>query len=132
MTIDTIQDRHTHYRDQAVVTASPARLVLMLFDRAILGIERGRTALSSDRRDLELASRELVRAQEIVDELNFSLDRDRGGEIAQQLGTLYEYCRHRLVRANLAKDPSLLDSPAEVLRELRSAWETVVEAEGTL
>ena len=51
-----------------------------------------------------------------------ALDRERGGVIAANLGSLYDYCLTQLVQANVKKDAAPLDIVEEVLRDLRTAW----------
>jgi flagellar secretion chaperone FliS len=121
------------YLEHSIQTASPARLVLALYDGAIGAVERAADALApqgSDTLRLETASqtesahRELVRAQNILTELRYSLDHDRGGVIAANLDSLYSWCLARLLDANVAKDASGLPPVQKVLGDLRDAWFT--------
>lgn len=108
------------YRTNSVETAGPAQLVLMLFDRALVGILRARQA--SGPTALETVNHELVRAQDILTELLVTLDHDRGGDIAGNLRSLYAFCIDRLVEANLRKDMEVLDDVERVLRPIRETW----------
>ncbi len=63
----------------------------------------------------------------IIDSLRASLDRERGGEIADNLGALYDYMEQGLVEANLASDVARLDEVAALLGEIRSAWNAIPE-----
>jgi flagellar protein FliS len=122
------------YLEQSIQTASPARLVLALYDGAIGAVERAAEALSPHGTDAtlrletasatETAHRELVRAQNILTELRYSLDHERGGAIAGNLDSLYSWCLAQLLDANLAKDTSGLPAVQKVLGELRDAWYT--------
>jgi flagellar protein FliS len=107
-----------HYQTSAVETASPAQLVLMLYDGALAAIVRARLSAGA-----EAVNRELLKAQDIVSELLVTLDHGRGGALAANLASLYGFCLDRLVAANLRKDLSLLDDVEPVLRGLRDAWE---------
>jgi len=90
------------YQSDAIATAGPAQLVLMLFDGALASLLRARTALVEAGPDvLEVSHKELQRCQDIVWELRMSLDRERGGAIAANLGSLYDYCLTQLVQANV-------------------------------
>lgn len=112
------------YQAQSVATASPAQLVTMLYDRALVAIGRVRAQDRSAPGALEVVNTELQRAQDIVTELRLALDHDRGGEIAQHLDLLYDFCLDRLLQANLHKDdPSHLDGVEKTLRGLREAWD---------
>jgi flagellar secretion chaperone FliS len=109
------------YRAQAVETASPLQLVMMLYDGALGSIAIAERALGPDRH-METAHRELTRAQDIVTELMLALDHEQGGEIAAGLAAVYDYCLDRLTTANLAKDPGPLAEVARSLASLREAW----------
>ena len=65
----------------------------------------------------------LGRAVRMIDGLRSCLDHERGGEIAANLGALYEYMTRRLTEANLRNDTRLLDEVADLLDEIRSGWE---------
>lgn len=113
------------YRTQAVTTAGPAQLVLMLFDRAIVAVRRVRDAEVAPERlgALEVMNAELQRAQDIVSELQATLDFDRGGDIAVNLDRLYTFCLGELISANIEKDASRLAPVEDVLADLRQAWD---------
>ena len=54
-----------------------------------------------------------------------SLDKDKGGEIAQNLEDLYIYMERRLIEANRANDASLLDEVSDLLRQIKEAWDAI-------
>ncbi|MFS8581265.1 MAG: flagellar export chaperone FliS [Limnochordales bacterium] len=115
------------YRSTNVTTASPATLVLMMYDGALRFIRQGVEAIAQ--RDFEGANSSIGRAQDIVAELGGALDMSQG-EIAENLARLYEYMLHRLVEGNVRKDPAPLQEVAGLLQELREAWEQVARGEG--
>ena len=115
-------DAYAHYRTQAATTASPAQLVLMLYDGALAHLSRAEEALAGTPAT-EPAHEALTKAQAIVNHLAVTLDHERGGEIAANLADLYGFCSEQLLRANLEKSPEGLDDVASVLRGLRDAWE---------
>lgn len=112
----------TAYRQSATQTASPAQLVLMLYDGALLRIEQAIEALEEPR-DLMVAHTCIMKAQRIIDELEVSLDHDRGGDIAANLAAIYAFVGELLLEGNLRKDPSMLREAIEVLTPLRDTWE---------
>ena len=114
-------DAYATYRTQAAATASPAQLVLMLYDGALGQVDRARRAL--DDGHLDQAHDALTRSQGIVNHLATTLDHDRGGEIARNLAELYDFCSRTLLEANLAKRADGLGDVASVIRGLRDAWE---------
>lgn len=108
------------YRKNAVLGASPAGLVVMLYDGALRFIEVGRHAMRA--RDLTRQNEALIRAQRIVAELLSTLDREKGGEIATNLANLYDFVLDRLMQANMRDEEKLLDEASKTLSELREAW----------
>ena len=115
---------HDHYRTQAATTASPAQLVLMLFDGALAEVARADRALQASPVEVEEVHDCLSRAQAIVTELSLTLDHDRGGEVAANLGSLYTFCLERLIEANVRKSGEVLGDVRDVVAGLRDSWET--------
>jgi flagellar protein FliS len=113
------------YQTQSVTTASPAQLVLMLYDRAIVAVARAKHAAGDEGRPaaLETVNAELQRAQDIVTELQVALDHEQGGQLAGNLHALYDFCLDRLLTANVSKELSGLAAVSNTLQGLRDAWE---------
>lgn len=107
------------YRRVEVETASPERLIVMLYSGAIQRVEQGRQAISAG--DLGKTHEHLLVAQEIITELRGALELS-AGEVAHTLNRVYEYLHHLLVQANMKKDGAPLDECLEHLRGLREAW----------
>lgn len=114
---------HDRYLETAVETASPARLIVMLYDGAIRFINEAIYAMQQ--RDYETQNARLQRAQKILAELISSLDFDKGGEIAENLFRLYTYMYNQLVEANINDDAARLEHVVGLLSEIREAWDTV-------
>ena len=112
------------YKAQSVRTASPGKLVLMLFD----GYLRFSAAAkkSFDETDLvkknEGINNNLIRAQNIVSELQSSLDMTVPGELPGTLYRLYDYVLTNLQQANITKDSQKVIEADKVISELREAW----------
>jgi flagellar protein FliS len=110
---------HERYLETAVETASPARLIVMLYDGAIRFINEA--AYAMQQRDYETQNTKLQRAQRILAELISSLDFDKGGEIAENLFRLYTYMYNQLVEANINDDTARLEHVVGLLwRDTRS------------
>lgn len=112
-----------YYRQQEAQTASPAQLVLMLYNGALAEIARAGRGLAAEPKHIEDVHDCLTRAQAIVTELLVTLDYDRGDPLAAQMAALYEYCLELLVQANMSKASDGLAEAADVLTGLRDAWE---------
>lgn len=109
------------YQSQAVLTADPARLVSMLYERVLVALARSKNAQAEG--DAETLHDELVRAQDIIAELYASLDHDSGDPIARHLASLYEFCLDLLVRANVTKDLGPLHAVETTIGGLRESWD---------
>jgi flagellar protein FliS len=112
------------YVGDSVATASPARLVTMLYDRLVRDLVAGEAAL--DHSDLEGANAALVHAQEIVWELAAGLDATKwsGGPA---LAALYQFMVTELLEANVRKDAAKVASVRELVEPLRDAWHQAAE-----
>jgi flagellar protein FliS len=115
----TAAQLRSRYARESVTTASPARLVTMLYDRLVRDLDDAELAISLA--DPQAAHRMLRHAQDIVQELSSSLDVSRweGGEGLQRL---YTWLLERLVAANVAKDAAIVVECREVVEPLRDAW----------
>lgn len=110
------------YRDSAILTAPPERLVVMLYDGANRFLIQGATALRAG--DLALMNDKLRRAEAIITELRATLDLSQG-EVATNLESIYSFCQRLLLEARLKRDPEKIDHVAKLLCELRDAWDQV-------
>src|SRR5687767_12237020 len=114
---------YQQYRATKVETAGSVDLVVMLYQGAVRFIRLGIEAMERD--DPKTAHTNLVRAQDIIVELLGSLNREAGGQIADQLASVYDYCFRRLVLANVKKDPEPAREVIRILRELGTAWQEI-------
>ena len=107
------------YQESAVLTASPERLVVMLYDGARRFLFQAAAAMRQEER--ELASERLRRAELILDELLSTLNMD-AGDISLRLQSIYVFCRKLLVEARLERDPAKVAQVVTFLADLREAW----------
>lgn len=107
------------YQQNSVMLASPEKLVLMLYDGLLRFIRLGKKSL--EERDFESANDCIVRAQEIVSELNVSLNMDY--EISHSLRSLYNFMYQKLIEANIKKDISIIEQVEHLVSGLKEAWE---------
>jgi flagellar protein FliS len=116
------------YKTNQVATANQGRLVLMMYEGALnFAREARKKALQND-----IGGRGvyLSKAQNIVNELHGSLDRNKGGEIARNLERLYLYIEYAFTQANATGNPKFIDDAIQVLETLEEAWKTVVAGNG--
>lgn len=107
------------YLAASVSTATPSQLLVMLYERLVLDVQRAADALR--RGEPSQAHEPLLHAQEIVLELNASLDMD-AWDGAPGLASLYDYLHHELVKANMAKDLKVAEFCLHVVTVLRDTW----------
>ena len=112
------------YRQVATKTATPGQLVLMLFDGALRFLDKALVGFDlDDPLDSNLAiNNNLLKAQEILRELNMSLNMEKGGEFAATMRRLYNYYDLQLSQSNLQKDPSGVELVIRLLSVIRGAW----------
>jgi flagellar protein FliS len=115
---------HT-YRSNAILTASPGQLVLMLYDGALNAMALAREAFArppGDLRRFEVINHQLQKAQNILCELQSGLNFEAGGDLSKTLHRLYDYHNRRLFEANLTKQVAPVIEVEGLVRELRDAW----------
>jgi flagellar protein FliS len=122
MTAPHLRDR---YLQDSINTASPGKLLVMLYDRLILDLHQGEQSLRGDER--EIANEKLNHAQEIVIELRCSLDMD-AWEGAPGLASLYGFVLTELIGANIKRDADRVAGCRKLLEPLRDAWREAASA----
>ncbi len=116
------------YLENMVRTASPAKLIEMLYQRAVELLKEAEKLIED--KEYMKANENLKKAQDIVTELNLSLDMEKGGQIAQNLRALYNYMFRRLIDANVKKDIEAAREVRGMLEELLDAWREVMKKAG--
>ncbi|KNC20026.1 hypothetical protein AC792_02975 [Arthrobacter sp. RIT-PI-e] len=119
------QAKRSQYVQDAVLSATPAGLLTMLYDRLLLDLARAGAAQESA--EWSTASENLLHAQEIVMELMSSLRTDLWDGAAGLL-SIYTYVRQTLVEANVGRDRAKTAECAEILEPLRLAWHEAAQA----
>ena len=109
----------SRYLGDSVATASPQRILVMLYDRLALDLERAQAALSGG--DRQEAGAQLQHEQDIVLELRSSLQVD-AWEGGPRLAALYSWLIGELVQANVKADRNRVTSCLQVVEPLRDAW----------
>jgi flagellar protein FliS len=110
--------------ESKVIGADPHMLITMLFQGGILAINNAKSEIL--RKDIEAKGKFISKAIAIIGEgLHASLDTRVGGDLAQNLSSLYDYMVRRLVDANLKNDITILDEVAGLLAELEEAWGSI-------
>ena len=116
----TYPSRASQYRELQVMSASPARLTVLLFEHLEVVMRRAQTAIRSDQ--VELRVQNLGRAREIVSELLGTLDLERGGTIAIDLSMLYGFLLGELVDVGMRRDAMRLGRLIGIVNTLSGAF----------
>jgi flagellar protein FliS len=114
--------------ETGVETADPHKLILMLFEGAMLAVASASLHMKRNggAEDVARKGEAISKAINIITNgLKASLDQTAGGELAAKLGALYDYMSARLLHANLNNQPAILDEISHLLAELKGAWEQI-------
>jgi len=115
---------NTYLRD-AVMTASPEQLQLMLYDGAIRYAHQARDAIEA--KDFETSYNKLTKAQNIILEMSHGLNHEVNPALCQQVAAIYDFLFRKLVDANLHRDVSAIDDALKVLAIERETWQMLVD-----
>ena len=110
--------------ETGVLAADPHKLILMLFDGAIMAILNGTQQLQAGK--IPEKNKSIAHAIAIVEHgLRAALNKEVGGELALNLDSLYTYIVRQLMAANVQNDLNKLAESKKILGELRGAWEQI-------
>lgn len=127
------------YKQTNVITANPKRLILMCYEGAISSLKTAREKYIS--KEYEAKAVALQKVQSIIGELMQALDFEKGGELAGNLNSLYNYMLRRITEGDVKGDVKAFDEVILMLEELESAWKEIgakprvaksVDAEGAV
>ncbi len=110
------------YQRNAIMTASPAELTLMLYEGAIKFCNIALIAI--EKKEIEKAHNNIMKAENIITELRVTLNRKY--KVWEDFERVYEYIYGRLVEANLRKDAEILEDALKYIREMRDTWKEVM------
>jgi len=103
--------------------ASPHRLIQMLMEGALEKMYIARTLMEAG--EIGPKAENITWAISIIDGLRISLDKDLGGEIAQNLEDLYDYMVRRLIEANLKNEPDMVVEVIDLMKQIKEAWDAI-------
>jgi flagellar secretion chaperone FliS len=109
-----------------IMDASPHRLVQMLMEGALEKIAQAKGNMAN--RHIAKKGKNISTAITIIGGLQAALNKDSGGEIAENLNNLYDYMSQRLVVANSRNDESILDEVARLMAEIKMGWDGIPDA----
>jgi flagellar protein FliS len=113
------------YRENAVLCATPAQRVVMLYDSARRFLGQAIDMMRAG--EVERAHNKLRQAERIVLHLDGVLDDEQGAELSAQLHTLYRFCMAHLNRARMSLDAEKVEEVSDILGELRESWVEIAQ-----
>ncbi|MBT3979871.1 MAG: flagellar export chaperone FliS [Bacteriovoracaceae bacterium] len=114
------------YKKTSVHTSSKEQILLMLYQAAIKHCKLAMQAI--DEKNLAQKGEAIGKLQDIVIELNNSLDHEVGGKIAEELSALYDYVLHASTQANIDIEKAPLEGCLSVLTTLYDGWKDAIKA----
>jgi flagellar secretion chaperone FliS len=115
-----------------VAEASPARLVQIMFEQILAQLAAAQGCMARIENNLPLdeviaKGKALGKAIRLIDQLNNTLDMERGQKIAENLRALYVYMLARLTMANVTNDSHIVAEVASLVQKVKTGWDQIVE-----
>ncbi len=114
------------YKKTSIHTASKEQILLMLYQAAIKNGKKAITAINDN--DVSKKGEYIGKFQDIIIELNNSLDFEVGGDIATELSSLYDYMLHASTQSNIKMEAEHLEGCMEVLATLYNGWKEAIKS----
>lgn len=114
------------YKKNSIINATPEELTLMLYDGALKFMYIAKERMKEEKIDVQKTHDAFIRAQDIIDELNATLNMDI--EFSQDLRRLYEFIGDKLRDANIYKSQDILDEAIKVTTQIRDLWKDLMKA----
>jgi flagellar protein FliS len=113
------------YQTNNITTATPEKLMVMLFDGAIQFLQKAKTAI--EEKNLQERSTNIEAARKIVRELMRTIDLENGNDVSKSLFVLYNRMAMKLIKANVSKNIALIDEVIEDLSNIRWGFQKAIE-----
>lgn len=113
------------YQTSNITTATPEKLMIMLFDGAIQFLQKAKTAI--EEKNLSERSTNLESARKIVRELMRTIDLENGNDVSKALFRLYNKMAMKLIKANVSRNVELIDEVLEDLMNIRWGFQKAIE-----
>ena len=122
-----VNNPYAAYQNSKIMTASPAELILMLYDGAIKFSNIAVAAI--EKNDIEKAHNNIIKTERIILEFRASLDPKY--PVSKDFDVVYEYLIRRLHEANIKKDAEIMEEILKHLRTMRDTWKEVMRLNAT-
>lgn len=124
--------RYAAVRNHGLVAdASPTRLVQIMYEQILSELATAQGCMQRIKNNLPLPEviakgKAMGKAIRLINQLNSTLDMERGREIAQNLRSLYVYMLARLTQANATNDGAVVGEVSDLVRKVKSGWDQIV------
>lgn len=113
------------YQTNNITTATPEKLMIMLFDGAIQFLQKAKVAI--EEKNLQERAHNLEGARKIIRELMRTIDLENGNDVSKQLFRLYNRMAMKLIKANVSKNIALIDEVVEDLMNIRWGFQKAID-----
>ena len=113
------------YQTSNITTATPEKLMIMLFDGALQFLQKAKTAI--EEKNLQDRAANIDGARKIIRELMRTIDLENGNDVSKQLFKLYNKMAMKLIKANVSRNISLIDEVVEDLSNIRWGFQKAIE-----
>lgn len=127
---DKAREYRRHELQHEIERATPHRLVQMMMERVLLNIAVAKGHMQ--RGSIGLKGEQISAAIDVISGLQISLNHKHDPRLSGNFDALYDYMSRRLVESNLKNDAAGLDEVADLMREIKMAWDTIGEQLGEL
>ena len=113
------------YQASNVNTATPEKLMIMLFDAAVQFLQKAKNAIAE--KNLKERSENIDGARKIIRELMRTIDLENGNDVSKQLFKLYNRMAMNLIKANVQRNSDIIDQVIEDLTNIRWGFQKAIE-----
>lgn len=113
------------YQTSNITTATPEKLMIMLFDGAVQFLQKAKKAI--EEKNLQERATNIESARKIVRELMRTIDLENGNDVSKSLFVLYNRMAMKLIKANVSKNVTLIDEVIEDLSNIRWGFQKAIE-----
>jgi len=113
----------SHYRRVAVESASPAGLVILLYDRLVVDLQQAIASMRSG--SIESRCLHLKHGFQVLQQLQSMLNMEQGGAAAQSLCDFHNYAQAQMLQAQIRQSAEMLEQLIALVLQVRQAWQTV-------
>ena len=113
------------YQTSNITTATPEKLMIMLFDGALQFLQKAKTAI--EEKNLQDRAANIDGARKIIRELMRTIDLENGNDVSKQLFKLYNKMAMKLIKANVSRNINLIDEVIEDLSNIRWGFQKAIE-----